>query len=77
VREQAASVVIDAGDGFGHPAGVFAVREYLARARRTGVAVAGVFNSTHFGTAGYYAEITARDGMIGVATTNSSPRMAP
>lgn len=77
VREETGSVLIDAGDGFGHPAGVFAVRECLARARQTGVAVAGVFNSTHFGMAGYYAEIAARDGMIGVATTNSSPRMAP
>ena len=53
------------------------MRLCVEKARRTGSAVAGIRNSTHFGMAGYYSEIAAREGMIGITTTNSSPRMAP
>ena len=63
--------------GFGHPAAVWTAHRCVEKARPTGATVAGIVNSTHFGMAGYYAEIIAEAGMVGLATTNTSPRMAP
>jgi LDH2 family malate/lactate/ureidoglycolate dehydrogenase len=77
VRESPSALVVDAGNGFGHPAAAWAAERCIEKASASGAAVAGVVNSTHFGMAGHYAELIAKAGMIGIATTNSSPRMAP
>lgn len=77
VRQCHGSFLIDAADGLGHPVAAWAMGLCIERARETGVAVAGIFNSTHFGMAGYYAQIATRSGMIGCSLSNSSPRMAP
>jgi len=77
LRESPSALQIDAANGLGHPTASWGMRLCVEKARRTGSAVAGIFNSTHFGMAGYYAEIGAREGVIGIATSNSSPRMAP
>jgi LDH2 family malate/lactate/ureidoglycolate dehydrogenase len=77
LRESTSALVVDAADGFGHPAAVWAAERCAEKARASGAAVAGIVNSTHFGMAGQYAELMARAGMVGIATTNSSPRMAP
>ena len=53
------------------------MRSAVAKARRAGVAVVTVRRSNHFGIAGYFASIAARAGMIGIATTNASPQVAP
>lgn len=76
-KETQSGLLINAGGGFGHPAAIWAAERCVAKARNTGVSVAGVLNSTHFGMASYYAEFIAKAGMIGLATTNSSARMAP
>ncbi len=39
--------------------------------------MAGVCNSSHFGAAGYYARMAAEQDLIGFATSNSYPVMAP
>src|SRR5207249_156967 len=36
-----------------------------------------VRNSNHFGATAYYALLAAREGLIGIALTNSPPAMAP
>ena len=77
VRESSSTAVIDADNGFGHPAAMFGLRFAIDRAKKTGVAVAGVINSTHFGMAAHYGEVAAAEDCISLVTTNSSPRMAP
>ena len=77
IRESPSTLLVDAGEGFGHPAAVWTAHRCVEKARPTGATVAGIVNSTHFGMAGYYAEIIAEAGMVGLATTNTSPRMAP
>ena len=48
----------------------------VEKARKTGIAYVGVRNSCHFGAAGYYANLAAKQGMIGIAMSNADPNMA-
>ena len=77
IRETDSTGVVDAGDGFGHPAAMFGLRFAIERARRTGAGVAGIINSTHFGMAAHYGEIASSEDCVALVSTNSSPRMAP
>ena len=45
----------------------------MEKARQTGVAVATVFNSCHFGAAGYYTHWAAQQGFLGWAVANDVP----
>lgn len=71
VRETATSLVVDAGNGLGHPAAKRAMERILAKADQTGAAFGAVRNSNHFGIAGYYAMLALERDMIGIASTNS------
>ena len=71
VRETPTMVLLDAQHGLGHPAGVAGMSKAIEKARSTGVGVCSVFNSHHFGAAGYYAELAAREGYVGIATTSA------
>ncbi|MDD6483267.1 MAG: Ldh family oxidoreductase [Clostridiales bacterium] len=48
----------------------------IKKAKETGVAYVGVKNSCHFGAAGYYANLAAKEGMIGLAMSNADPVIA-
>ncbi len=48
----------------------------IQKAKQTGIAYVGVRNSCHFGAAGYYANMAAREGMIGISMSNADPNMA-
>ena len=48
----------------------------VAKAGTTGIGYVGVRNSCHFGAAGYYANLAAKRGMIGIAMSNADPNMA-
>jgi (2R)-3-sulfolactate dehydrogenase (NADP+) len=72
-----ASIRIDARDGFAYPALKLAVKELCRRAPRSGVAVAAVTNSHHFGTAGYHVERLAEQGLVGLLFGNSPKAIAP
>jgi ureidoglycolate dehydrogenase (NAD+) len=65
--------IVDGGSGLGMVASAFAMRTAIARARACGIGYAGVFNSCHFGAAGYYAAMAADEGMIGLAMANDTP----
>ena len=47
----------------------------MKRPRQTGVGYVGVHNSCHFGAAGYYVNLAAKAGMIGLAMANDIPSM--
>jgi LDH2 family malate/lactate/ureidoglycolate dehydrogenase len=70
-REAATTVVIDADNGLGHPAGIMAMRATIEKARQHGVAHGWVYNSNHYGIAGYYAMMALEHDMIGISSTNS------
>jgi LDH2 family malate/lactate/ureidoglycolate dehydrogenase len=76
-KDASAAMVVDGGNNMGQIAGVFAMRQAIERARTTGVAVAAVGNSNHCGAMEYYVRMAIEADMIGIATTNALPTMAP
>jgi LDH2 family malate/lactate/ureidoglycolate dehydrogenase len=69
VRETAVTALVDADAGLGHPAAVMAMDLALKKAEALHVGVVTVFNSHHFGAAGYYAAMASKRGMVGMVTS--------
>ncbi len=77
IRDLPACALLDAAKGFGYVAARRAMTRAIQYARNTGIAMAGVCHSNHFGVAGYHAKVAADAGLIGIAMTNAGPEMAP
>jgi len=77
VMETPTSLVVDAGNGLGHPTAKRTMEAIMAKAKTSGAAFGGVRNSNHYGIAGYYAMLALDHGLIGVASTNSVRYGAP
>ena len=75
--ERAAACLIDNRDGLPYVAAQWAVEEAIQRARRNGIAFAGIRNSAHVGVLGIHVEQIARAGMAGFAFTNSPAAIPP
>ncbi len=69
IRENPVTALIDADAGLGHPAAVFGMKVAIGKAKAAGVGVVAVRNSHHFGAAGYYAELAAEAGLVGLVTS--------
>ncbi len=69
VRETTVTALVDADAGLGHPAAVMGMELAIAKARKMHVGVVTVFNSHHFGAAGYYAALASKAGMVGMVTS--------
>jgi LDH2 family malate/lactate/ureidoglycolate dehydrogenase len=76
-RENAATALVDANRGLGHPASAQAMRMACDKARSGGVGVVSVVNSHHFGAAGYYAQMAAERGLIGLVTSSANLPCSP
>lgn len=74
-NERASAVLIDAGNGFAFLACQMAIKEAITRASQTGIAIAAVTNSHHFGMASYHLDAVASAGMVGIACGNSPAAM--
>jgi LDH2 family malate/lactate/ureidoglycolate dehydrogenase len=68
---------IDAGCGCGLVVSHQAMALAIELAGQHGMGAVAVCNSSHFGAAGYYGDLAARRGMIGIAVSNSAPAIAP
>jgi LDH2 family malate/lactate/ureidoglycolate dehydrogenase len=77
LHETPVSLVMDACGGMGLSVGKKAMERVIAKARETGAGVCSIRNSNHFGIAGYYAEMAARENMIGIAMTNTAALGVP
>jgi len=77
VRDNPASALLDARNGFGQVAGVKAMDAAIAKAEAFGAGVVGVKNSNHFGVAAFYAMRASAARMVGLVVTNASPAMTP
>ena len=69
VRENPVTALIDADAGLGHPAAAMGMQLAISKAQAMSVGVVAVRNSHHFGAAGYYANLAARAGLIGMVTS--------
>lgn len=75
VRENKATILYDANNGWGQYAGKVAMQKAIDKAKECGTAISAVQNSNHFGTASYFARMAAKQGCIGIVMTNASPLM--
>ena len=78
VTETPVSAVVDGGGGLGHVPAHFGMSTAISKARTVGMAAVVVRASAHFGAAGYYTLMAARQGLVGMACTSaSSIQVAP
>lgn len=75
VSEGPAYALLDAHNGMGESASYRAMELAIEKARLSGLALVVVRRSSHFGAAGYYANMAARAGMLGLAVSNVDPNM--
>lgn len=77
VKETPTTVVMDAHNGMGMVAAHRMMEKLIAKAKEFGMAGGTVFNSTHYGIAGYWTTMAEKEGMIGISGTNARPSVAP
>jgi LDH2 family malate/lactate/ureidoglycolate dehydrogenase len=77
VRDTPTSLLLDAGNGLGHPASHRAMTLAIEKAKSNGLAFAAVRNSNHYGIAGYYAMMALEHDMIGISSTDSAHFAVP
>jgi L-2-hydroxycarboxylate dehydrogenase (NAD+) len=72
-----AMVAIDGARGLGPVVGTYAIEAVSARAERDGMAIALVRNNNHLGMLGFYVEMLANRGQIGIAMTTGEALVHP
>ena len=77
VADRAAVCLIDNRDGLPYVSAQWAVEEVIQRARRNGIAFAGIRNSAHVGVLGIHVQAIAQAGLAGFAFTNSPAAIPP
>ncbi|HOA35564.1 MAG TPA: Ldh family oxidoreductase [Bacillota bacterium] len=77
LREGPTTAVVDGHHGMGQVIAKKAMDLAIDKARRYGMGMVAVRNSTHFGICGYYLKMAADAGMIGMVGTNARPSIAP
>lgn len=76
VKEGPGTALVDGDNGLGHVVSYFSMKKAIELARQ-GPSFVGVKHSSHFGIAGYYALLAAKEGMIGFSFTNTDAFVAP
>ena len=77
VRRDGGVAVVDADQGPGQVAGVFATDLSVELAREHGVSAVSVRRSSHYGAAAYYTRRAAAAGLVAISMTNSEPLVIP
>ena len=77
VKETETTALVDGHHGMGHVIAYRSMRMAMDKARQYGLGAVTVRNGTHFGIAGYYPLMAAREGMMGFTVTNARPAVAP
>jgi LDH2 family malate/lactate/ureidoglycolate dehydrogenase len=77
IKEGPTTAVIDGQNGMGHVISCNAMRMAIEKAKKYGMAMVTVRNSSHFGFAGYYPLMAVHENMIGITGTNARPSIAP
>lgn len=71
------SLLVDAADGFAHPAYEAGEAALIAAARTQGIAMLGITNAYACGVLGYFTARLARQGLVALMFANASSTMAP
>lgn len=77
VKDTPTTVVMDANNGMGMVASYHMMNMLIEKASTYGMAGGAIYNSTHYGIAGYWTTMAQKAGMIGISGTNARPSVAP
>ena len=77
VRDDAATALIDGGNGLGQVAAHRAMEMSIQKARQFGIGMVFVRNTNHIGILAFYTSMAAEEGMVGMVMSNSAPSMPP
>jgi ureidoglycolate dehydrogenase (NAD+) len=71
-----ATQLLDGDHGFGHYVGEIGMQRAVDLATKHGIGVVGVRNSNFFGAGAWFVNLAAEAGMVGLALSNSFPKVA-
>lgn len=77
IKDEKATAVLDGNNGMGHVVSYKAMQMAIKKAKKYGIGMTVVRNSTHYGISGYYATMATDQDMIGITGTNARPSIAP
>ncbi len=77
LKETETTAVVDGHHGMGQVIGHKAMTMAIEKAKKYGMGMVVVRNSTHYGIAGYYTTMATKAGCIGMTGTNARPSVAP
>ena len=77
LKETPTTAVLDANDSMGMVASKKAMDMCIEKAHKYGMGMVAVRNSSHYGIAGYWTGLAAKENMIGISGTNARPSVAP
>lgn len=77
IKETETTAVVDGHHGMGQVIGKRSMQMAIDKAKKYGLGMVVVRNSTHYGIAGYYATQATKQGCIGITGTNARPSVAP
>jgi ureidoglycolate dehydrogenase (NAD+) len=75
VQEAESWAMVDGHCSMGMLGSSLAMNLAIEKAHKSTIAWVGVRNSSHFGAAGYYANLAVQQDMIGLAMSNADPNM--
>ncbi len=77
IKEGPTTAVIDGQNGMGHVVSYNSMKMAIEKAKKYGMGMVTVRNSSHYGFAGYYPLMAVQENMIGITGTNARPSIAP
>jgi L-2-hydroxycarboxylate dehydrogenase (NAD+) len=77
VKEGPTTAVVDGHNGMGHVISYKSMQMAIDKAKKYGMGMVAVRNSTHYGFAGYYPLMATKENLIGITGTNARPSIAP
>ncbi len=75
-KESGHWALIDGGDNLGYLVAHHAMNVAIERAKTYGSSLVGVYNTSHCGMAGYYANMAQEEDLIGIMMADCLPRIA-
>lgn len=77
IQESPVSALIDGGNNIGYYAVYKGTQVAIDKARQSGVAIVGLYDSGLSGRNAYYVEMMARAGLVGLQFSSAWPAVAP
>ena len=68
---------IDGDNGIGFVVADIGIKKVIENAKKTGIGIVGIKNSSHYGLSGYYAEQAVKKNLICMIYTSAPPAVAP